>query len=105
MSLAVKALAAFAADGSSPWYTVQGGEAQFGHNVVLGCLGSYGGGTMKVEIAFDQPSVQSPVLIATLLASIPTGIAQTGLVLPPGTRIRFTLTGSTAPTAVPYILE
>jgi hypothetical protein len=105
MSLAVKQFTAFAADSSTPWYTVQGGEAQFGHNVVVGALGSYGGGTLKLEISFDLPTVQNPLLIATLVASIPAGTAQTGLVLPPGSRIRFTLTGSAGPTAVPYVLE
>lgn len=105
MTLAATPQGTLSADGSTPWYKVQGGEAQFGHNVVLAALGSLGGGTLKAEIALDPPTVQTPTLVAQLLASIPIGVAQTGLVLPPGCRIRFTLAGSTAPSVIPYILE
>lgn len=104
MTLAVTK-ASLAADGSTPWYKVQGGEAQFGHNVVLAVKGSLGGGTLKVEISLDQPTLQTPSDIATLVPTIATGAVQTGLILPPGCRIRYTLSGSTVPTTDTYILE
>lgn len=105
MSLTIKAHTPLAADGSTPLYTVQGGEAQFGHNVVLGVLGSLGGGSLRVEICVDPISAAAPTNFLTIVFSLTVGQANTGLILPPGSRIRATLSGSTAPSATFYILE
>lgn len=106
MTLAVTQLfTAQATSASSLWYTVQGGEAQFGHNVVFGINGGLGGGACKAEISFDQPSVQSPVNILTLINSLTPGVANTGLILPPGCRVRLTLTGATGATLDGWVME
>jgi hypothetical protein len=104
MTLAVSKVS-LTADGSTPWYQVQGGEAQFGHNVVLAAKGSLGGGTLKVEIGLQDPAIPAPTDFINLVNSLGLGLAQTGLILPPGSRIRFTLTGSSGPSVDTYILE
>lgn len=92
-------------NGSTPWYQVQGGTAQFAHALVLAAKGNLGGGTLAVEMGLDQPTVPSPTDIITLVTSLAIGVPNTALTLPPGVRIRFTLSGATGPAVDTYILE
>lgn len=96
---AQKLFAAQNANGASAWYQVQGGSGQEWHASIAGidAASNLGGGTVKLEVSPDKTAI---------IAQVPITIANPAVLqLPPGSWVRFTLAGATAPSVDAWFCE
>lgn len=100
MSLASKVFPALTVDGATAVYIVAGGVAARATKMLAGCSGSLGGGALSLQYSPDGGTTWLALPANAIV--IATGVS---FELPPGTPVRFNLTGSTAPSCICSILE